>query len=163
MTCQIIHHDLAKLSTIKHIADYMVSVQKKHSEDWAEEIESRRVARIEEEAATAEDDKAAAAETAAPTSPPLIDIVGSYIIFDGQPATNYDRLFASHAQVPNRNPFSRVHCFFGGFHTIMKLHNAMGKLFDYIFKIFYASYRRTTARILYIQFPGDPRQLKIKR
>jgi hypothetical protein len=44
MTCQIIHNDLAKLSTIKLIADYMVSVQNKHRADWTEEIERRRTA-----------------------------------------------------------------------------------------------------------------------
>jgi hypothetical protein len=49
MTCQIIHNDLAKLSTIKLIADYMVFIQKKHRADWAEEIERRRIARLEEE------------------------------------------------------------------------------------------------------------------
>jgi hypothetical protein len=74
---------LAKLSTIKLIADYMVSVQNKHRADWVEEIERRRTARLEEEEGTAENDETAAVAT--PTSPPLINIVGSYIIFDGQP------------------------------------------------------------------------------
>jgi hypothetical protein len=49
---------------------------------------------------------------------------------------------------------------FGAFHTILKMHNAMGKIFDYIFKVAFTKYRRTLARILYIQFPGDPRQIE---
>jgi hypothetical protein len=40
------------------------------------------------------------------------------------------------------------------------MHNAMGKMFDYIFKVVFAKYRRTLARILYIQFSGDPRQIE---
>ena len=43
---------------------------------------------------------------------------------------------------------------------MMKLHNSMGKMFDYIFKVIYSSYRRTLNRVLWIQFPGDPRQLE---
>lgn len=88
-----------------------------------------------------------------------MSIVGSFVICDGQPSANFDRLFAADA-LSGANRYANIDYMMGGFHTILKLHNAMGKLFDLIFKIFYAKYRRTRNRIEYIQFPGDPRQLE---
>ena len=87
---------------------------------------------------------------------PLMLQIGSMIIFDGQPSAQAQSLIAQ----MHKKYRGRIHVFFGGFHTLMKLHNSMGKMFDYIFKVIYSSYRRTFNRILWIQFPGDPRQLE---
>jgi hypothetical protein len=82
---------------------------------------------------------------------PLMSVAGSYVIADGQPTTQFERILAQDA-LTGANRYANVHCLMGGFHTILKLHHAIGKLFDYIFKYYFGTYRRTQARIQYIQF-----------
>jgi hypothetical protein len=131
IVAQIIKKDLARTSTIQLIADYVVAVQEKT---------------LSQMDPTERDNC-------------LISKVGSFILCDGQPAAQFQTLFAEDAQT-NSPKYKNVKCFFGAFHTILKMHNAMGKMFDYIFKVVFAKYRRTLAHILYIQFPGDPRQIE---
>ena len=53
-----------------------------------------------------------------------------------------------------------MQCFFGAFHTLLKLYNAMGDLFANIFPTLVKGYRDSPLKIQWIQFPGDPRQLE---
>ena len=129
---QIVKKDLARTSTIQLIADYVVAVQEKTLNQIEDPVRRKNC---------------------------LMAKVGSFILCDGQPAAQFQSLFAEDYQ--NETPkYKNVKCIFGAFHTILKMHNAMGKIFDYIFKVAFAKYRRTLARILYIQFPGDPRQIE---
>jgi hypothetical protein len=150
MICQIVKRDLSHATTISWIADYLVAVQEK--------AKVTREARLFELDADADESNE---NDTATDSPLLMDIVGSFVVCDGQPAANFDRIFAADAQSEVRR-YTNIDYMIGGFHTILKLHNAIGKLFDLIFKIFYSKYRRTSKRIEYIQFPGDPRQLENK-
>jgi hypothetical protein len=150
MICQIVKRDLSRATTISWIADYLVAVQEK--------AKVTREARLFELDADADESNE---NDTATDSPLLMDIVGSFVVCDGQPDANFDRIFAADAQSEVRR-YTNIDYMIGGFHTILKLHNAIGKLFDLIFKIFYSKYRRTSKRIEYIQFPGDPRQLENK-
>ncbi|KAL7540626.1 hypothetical protein ACHAXR_010257 [Thalassiosira sp. AJA248-18] len=48
----------------------------------------------------------------------------------------------------------------GGFHAGMKLHNCCGIMFGNYVKHFFAAWRDTLAKVYWILFPSDPRQLE---
>ena len=50
--------------------------------------------------------------------------------------------------------------FFGGFHACMKLYNCCGTMFGNFVEKFFGAWRSTSARIEWILFPPDPRQLE---
>lgn len=173
MKAQIVKRDLARTTTIKAILNYMVAVQNKARLEY--EASVRREAtegRISEEEEPTDTEMEESGESRMseqdeptedqdePNSPPLMSVAGSYVVADGQPTTQFDRLLNQDASAGANRRYRNVHCFMGGFHTILKLHNAIGKLFDYIFKYYFGTYRRTLARIFYIQFPGDSRQIE---
>ena len=130
MTSQIVKRDLARTSTIESILEYVVAVQNKARTNYEADL-------------TADEDEE--------NLQPLMSVAGSYVIADGQPTTQFERILAQDA-LTGANRYANVHCLMGGFHTILKLHHAIGKLFDYIFKYYFGTYRRTQARIQYIQF-----------
>ena len=139
MVVNIVPKDLAKSSTIRLLAQYVMAVREK-SLAWY----NRQIADGKIEAAS---------------SPPLMSSVGSAIIADGQPSTQFLRLKAEDA-ISGACAYKMLNCFMGGFHCLMKLHCAIGKLFDSIFTQLYRKYRPSDARVTWIQFPGDPRQLE---
>ena len=50
--------------------------------------------------------------------------------------------------------------FFGGFHACMKLHNCCGMIIGNFLTIFFAAWRNTLNKVLWILYPKDPRQLE---
>ena len=49
--------------------------------------------------------------------------------------------------------------FFGSFHVTLKLHNCRGMMFGNIDQTFYAAWRNTLNKVLWMLFPSDPYQL----
>jgi hypothetical protein len=137
VTLNSVKSDLAQKSTVKAMADYSLSINNIQLQKWLESEENDGV-----------------------TEPPVAEL-GAFVMCDGQPANQLQHLIAedSHKEIPEWN--GKVKGFFGAFHTLLKLYNAMG-LFANIFPelVSVRDFCETLQRILFIMNPGDPRQLE---
>jgi hypothetical protein len=92
---------------------------------------------------------------------PLMELMAA-IAGDGQPIAQVYGMFAADKErEPDQKLFGdNVKAFFGGFHTLMKFHNARRELFEELLTAFIEMWRDTIKRILWILNPSDPRQLE---
>jgi hypothetical protein len=119
---------------VKAIGDYALSINQHQLHNWRESDNNTEEA-----------------------EPPVAEI-GAIVMYDGQPAHQHQVIRATdmHKAEPEWN--GRVHGFFGGFHTLNKLYNAMGDLFANIWPTLLEPTRDTPKRQLWFTHPGDPHQ-----
>jgi hypothetical protein len=89
--------------------------------------------------------------------PPLAQSFGGMILCHSQSAAQFSVLHAQDGASPSPL-YQNVCCYFGPFHTLMKLQHASGQMFSDIFDLLFGSYHVSENRIKWIKAPKDNRQ-----
>ena len=109
VTLSSVKADLASKRTVKAVLDYAYALNKSQLEGWkdSDDYDLNGTHPIAEELASA--------------------------LFDGQPCNQGAHLIAEDMRKEKPEWGGKVQCFFGAFHTLLKLYNTMGDLFANIF------------------------------
>ena len=133
VSLSIIKENLATNATVKMIADFAWELRDKQLKEWRESAEY--------------DEK-----VDQPIAADIVTITG-----DGKPIEQARRIICEdmHKDSPKYN--GKLYACNGGFHTLLKLFNAIGDLFENLFPALMDNYR-TLDQIGWVRKPRDPRQ-----